>query len=165
MKCPFCQSNTTSVVDSRESREGQEIRRRRQCGECEQRFTTYERSISIYPWVIKRDDRREEFDPDKIMSGILRAIEKRPVSIHDAEELMQTVVQDLVANGEKEVTSERIGNLVMDHLKSLDQVAYVRFASVYRQFKDINDFMSELEGLLTKSKKKKVETHGQSATS
>ena len=147
MKCPYCKCDDTSVVDSRDAKEGVEVRRRRQCEKCEKRFTTYERTDSIFPWVIKKDGSRQEFDPDKISGGILRAIEKRPVSIHVAEELVQTVVEAAVSKGEKEVSSTLLGEEVMKGLKLIDQVAYVRFASVYREFKDIDDFVSELASL------------------
>jgi len=150
MRCPFCKNSETSVVDSRDAKEGVEIRRRRECLKCQKRFTTYERADSVYPWVIKKDGRREVFDPDKIKAGVLRAIEKRPVSIHDAEELVNKVVDAVFAKAEKEIPVNIIGEEIMRRLKSLDEVAYVRFASVYRQFRDINDFMSELNSLLTK---------------
>lgn len=150
MRCPICKNAETSVVDSRDAKEGEEIRRRRQCDKCKQRFTTFERSDSVFPWVVKKDGRREEFNPAKIKSGVLRALEKRPVSIHSAEELVTEVIQALVEMGEKEIPSSAIGEEIMKRLKALDEVAYVRFASVYRQFRDINDFMSELSSLLTK---------------
>lgn len=152
MKCPFCKHEDTSVVDSRLARDGAETRRRRECLHCGQRFTTYERSDAVFPWVIKKDGRREEFDSEKIRSGVLRAVEKRPVSIHDVEALVTDVVKAMTERGEKEVASNAIGEEVMKRIKSLDEVAYVRFASVYRQFKDINDFMSELSNLLSKSR-------------
>lgn len=150
MRCPLCKHDETSVVDSREAKEGLEIRRRRECLKCKQRFTTYERSEQVFRYVIKKDGRREEFDEGKIMAGVLRAIEKRPVSIHDAEELVREVVEAIFQRGEKEIPSHMIGEEIMKRLKALDQVAYVRFASVYRQFRDISDFMSELSSLLTK---------------
>ncbi len=150
MRCPYCKHDETSVVDSRDAREGQEIRRRRECLKCQKRFTTYERADAVYPWVVKKDGRREIFDPDKIKSGVLRAVEKRPISIHDAEKLVDEVVDAIFGKGEKEIPSSFIGEEIMKRLKNLDEVAYVRFASVYRQFKDINDFMSELNSLLTK---------------
>lgn len=152
MHCPFCKNPETSVVDSREAREGAEIRRRRECLKCKQRFTTYERADSVFPWVVKKDGRREEFEPDKVMAGVLRALEKRPVSIHVSEELVREVVQAVVGRGEKEIPSSVIGEEIMKRLKGVDEVAYVRFASVYRQFKDISDFMSELSSLLTKKR-------------
>jgi transcriptional repressor NrdR len=150
MHCPYCKNDDTSVIDSRLAKEGTEIRRRRECLKCKQRFTTYERADSVFPWVIKKDGRREEFDAEKIRVGVLRALEKRPVSIHSAEDLVTEVIQSIVGKGEKEVPSALIGEQVMKRLKGLDEVAYVRFASVYRQFRDINDFMSELSSLLTK---------------
>lgn len=150
MHCPFCKNDDTSVIDSRLAKEGSEIRRRRECLKCKQRFTTYERADSVFPWVIKKDGRREEFDAEKIRVGVLRALEKRPVSIHAAEDLVAEVIQALASKGEKEIPSAFIGEQVMKRLKGLDEVAYVRFASVYRQFRDINDFMSELSSLLTK---------------
>jgi transcriptional repressor NrdR len=150
MRCPYCKHDETSVVDSRDAKEGEEIRRRRECLKCQKRFTTYERADSVYPWVIKKDGRREIFDPDKIKAGVLRAVEKRPVSIHDAEELVTEVVDLVFGKGEKEIPSHFIGEAIMKRLKNLDEVAYVRFASVYRQFRDIGDFMSELNSLLTK---------------
>jgi transcriptional repressor NrdR len=150
MHCPFCKHIDTSVIDSRIAKEGLEIRRRRECTACTQRFTTYERADAVFPWVVKKDGRREPFDSDKIMAGVLRAMEKRPVSIHDSEKTVAEVVQAVVDRGEKEVASAIIGEEIMKRLKALDEVAYVRFASVYRQFRDINDFMSELSSLLTK---------------
>ena len=152
MKCPFCRHDGTSVVDSREVKEGGEIRRRRECFHCKKRFTTYERPDAISLFIVKKDGRREPFDPEKIRSGIMKAIEKRPVSIHSADEAVQEVVEKLMTLGEREIPSRVIGEEVMRVLKRLDEVAYVRFASVYRQFKDINDFMSELNSLLTKKK-------------
>ena len=153
MKCPFCKNDETSVIDSRLARDGLETRRRRECLKCSQRFTTYERSDDVFPWVIKKDGRRQEFDAAKIRGGILRALEKRPVSIHDAESLVADVIRAVTERGEKEVPSHMIGEEVMKRLKVLDEVAYVRFASVYRQFKDINDFMAELSTLLSKGAK------------
>lgn len=152
MKCAFCQASETSVVDSREIREGAEVRRRRQCEACKERFTTYEKVDQAYPWVIKKDGVREAFDPDKMKAGVLRAVEKRPVSIHKVEDLVSGVIRALSENNEKEIASSLIGEEVMKRLKSLDQVAYVRFASVYREFKDIQDFVEELGTLLQKKK-------------
>lgn len=117
---------------------------------CKKRYTTYERSEGIHPWVIKKDDRREEFDSDKVKAGVMRSLEKRPVSIDDTEALVQEVIEAITSLGKKEVSSSKIGKEVMKRLKKLDQVAYVRFASVYREFKDINDFMSELSTLKKK---------------
>lgn len=138
------------MVDSRDAKEGSEIRRRRECLKCQKRFTTYERADAVFPWVIKKDGRREIFDADKIKAGVMRAIEKRPVSIHAADEVVNSVVDFIFEKGEKEIPSNMIGEEIMRRLKGLDEVAYVRFASVYRQFRDINDFMSELNSLLTK---------------
>lgn len=152
MKCPFCQSDDTSVVDSREIREGSEVRRRRHCVQCQQRFTTYEKVEQAYPWVIKKDGVRQAFNLEKVKAGVLRAVEKRPVSIHHVDQLVQEVVQSLSEKNEKEVKSQSIGEEVMKRLKLLDQVAYVRFASVYREFKDIQDFVQELSTLLQKKK-------------
>ena len=152
MQCPICKSDETSVVDSRSIKEGLEVRRRRQCEKCNYRFTTYETIDQSYPWVIKKDGRRQAFDPENIKSGVLKAFEKRPVSIHQIEEIVSQVIRALLDRNEKEVRSADIGEEIMKRLKSLDQVAYVRFASVYREFKDINDFMSELSSLLTKKK-------------
>jgi transcriptional repressor NrdR len=148
--CPYCKNDDTSVIDSRLAKEGGEIRRRRECLRCKQRFTTYERADSLFPWVIKKDGRREQFEIEKIRTGVMRALEKRPVSIHASEGLITEVIQAIVERGEKEVPSAAIGEEIMKRLKALDEVAYVRFASVYRQFRDINDFMSELSSLLTK---------------
>lgn len=140
------------MVDSREIREGTEVRRRRQCESCTQRFTTYEKVEQAYPFVIKKDGSRQAFDLEKIKMGILRAVEKRPVSIHEVDQIVREVTAQICEGNEKEVTSTQIGQEVMKHLKSLDQVAYVRFASVYREFKDIQDFVEELSSLLTKKK-------------
>lgn len=154
MQCPICHHDSTNVIDSRSVRDGMEIRRRRECSHCEQRFTTYERVDSVFPMVIKKDDSREPFQAEKVKAGVMRATEKRPVSVHDVENLVQEVFQWVIEQGEKEIQSSLIGQEVMNRLKSLDTVAYVRFASVYRQFKDINDFMSELSSILTKKSDK-----------
>jgi transcriptional repressor NrdR len=138
------------VIDSRDAKEGAEVRRRRKCGDCDKRFTTYERTDSVFPWVVKKDGSRQEFDPDKISGGVMRALEKRPVSIHAAEELVQKVIEAASGRGEKEIPSSSIGEEVMKRLKKIDQIAYVRFASVYREFKDIDDFVSELATLSAK---------------
>jgi transcriptional repressor NrdR len=150
MKCPFCSHDDTRVVDSRLGKEGNNIRRRRECVECERRFTTYERVEETLPLVIKKDGRREAFDRQKIISGIQRACEKRPVSIATIEKLVDQMELALQESGEKEIPASRIGEDVMEALQSLDEVAYVRFASVYRQFRDINEFMSELTEILAK---------------
>jgi len=148
MKCPSCASVENKVVDSRLSKEGDVIRRRRECLKCNRRFTTYERVEESLPLVIKKDGRREPFDSQKILSGIQKACEKRPISIADQEEVVRQVEKMMVERGEREVSSEVIGERVMKELHDLDQVAYVRFASVYRSFKDINEFMNELKELL-----------------
>ncbi len=150
MKCPFCTHDDTRVVDSRLGKEGNNIRRRRECIECERRFTTYERVEESLPLVIKKDGRREVFDRQKIISGIQRACEKRPVSIATIEKVVDLMEVKLQESGEKEIAASRIGEAIMEALQSLDEVAYVRFASVYRQFRDINEFMSELTDILAK---------------
>ena len=153
MKCPFCSHDDTRVVDSRLGKEGNNIRRRRECIECERRFTTYERVEETLPLVIKKDGRRETFDRQKIISGIQRACEKRPVSISTIEKVVDQMELTLQESGEKEIDASRIGEAVMSALQSIDEVAYVRFASVYRQFRDINEFMSELKDILAKGAK------------
>ncbi|MDH3454768.1 MAG: transcriptional regulator NrdR [Desulfuromonadales bacterium] len=154
MKCPFCTHDDTRVVDSRLGKEGNNIRRRRECVECERRFTTYERVEETLPLVVKKDGRREAFDRLKIISGIQRACEKRPVSIATIEKVVDQMEVTLQESGEKEIDSSRIGEAIMLALQSLDEVAYVRFASVYRQFRDINEFMSELTDILAKGSPK-----------
>ena len=148
MKCPFCGFIDTKVIDSRLGKEGNNIRRRRECVECERRFTTYERIEETLPLVVKKDGRREAFDRTKIIAGMQRACEKRPVSISEIEKFVDRLEIRLQESGEKEVDSSRVGEAVMEALHNIDEVAYVRFASVYRQFKDINEFMSELKDLL-----------------
>lgn len=152
MKCPFCSFADTKVIDSRLGKEGNNIRRRRECFDCERRFTTYERIEETLPLVIKKDGRREPFDRQKIIAGMQRACEKRPVSIATIEKMADRLELSLQESGEKEIESSRIGEAVMEALHELDEVAYVRFASVYRQFKDINEFMSELKDLLGKDR-------------
>lgn len=149
MKCPFCGFDDSKVVDSRPSDEGISIRRRRECINCEKRFTTYERVETLPVMVIKKDKTRERFDRDKLMRGLLKACEKRPVEVSALENVVNDIENTLQNSMEKEITTKKIGSLVMDKLKDLDEIAYVRFASVYRQFKDINTFMSELNKLLT----------------
>lgn len=148
MKCPFCGFEESKVIDSRPTDEGQRIRRRRECLKCGKRFTTYEIIESLPIIVIKKDKSRETFNRDKLMTGLLRACEKRPVSIDTLDTLIDEIETTLQNSLDREVSSEKIGELVMEKLKNIDEVAYVRFASVYRQFKDINTFMSELEKLL-----------------
>lgn len=149
MRCPFCNHTDGKVVDSRASKEGDSIRRRRECLKCGRRFTTYERIEEVAQMVIKKDGRRENFDRWKIKSGILKAVEKRPVGLEQADALIDEVERELFNSTEHEVTTKAIGEAVMAKLKQLDEVAYVRFASVYRQFKDLNEFMSELKTMLT----------------
>jgi transcriptional repressor NrdR len=148
MKCPFCGHLHDKVVDSRESKEGDAIRRRRQCLGCQRRFTSYERIDEIPYMVVKKDGRRERFDRQKVLAGILKACEKRPVSMVQLEAIAdkaETMVQD---SSEREVSTTTLGELIMNELKNLDKVAYVRFASVYLDFKDVQEFMSELKDLL-----------------
>lgn len=148
MKCPFCGYEESKVIDSRPTDEGQRIRRRRECLQCAKRFTTYEIIESLPIIVIKKDKSRETFNREKLMTGLLRACEKRPVSIDTLDNMIDEIEVIIQNSLDREVSSERIGELVMDKLKKIDEVAYVRFASVYRQFKDINTFMNELNKLL-----------------
>ncbi len=150
MKCPYCSYEESKVIDSRPTDEGERIRRRRECLKCTRRFTTYEIIESLPIVVIKKDKSRETFDREKLLNGLLRACEKRPVSLADLDRAIDAIESEIQNTLDREVTSERIGELVMDKLKELDEVAYVRFASVYRQFKDINTFMDELNKLLNK---------------
>lgn len=153
MKCRFCLSTESKVVDSRPTEDGTSIRRRRECINCGRRFTTYEKIEDIPIMVVKKDGRRETFDSDKILMGIRKACEKRPVSAAKMDELVESIVREVNNTLDQEVTTSYIGELVMRALKSADEVAYVRFASVYRQFKDINTFMEELKLLLNDSEK------------
>lgn len=148
MKCPFCDFYETRVIDSRPTDEGQAIRRRRECVKCNKRFTTYENIEEIPLIVVKKDGNRQSFNRNKLLNGIVKACEKRPVSIKTIEEIVDNIEKALYNSMEKEVTSQYIGEMVMDSLKNVDEVSYVRFASVYRQFKDINTFMDELKKLL-----------------
>ena len=148
MKCPFCGFEESKVIDSRPTDEGQRIRRRRECLQCTKRFTTYEIIESLPIIVIKKDKSRETFNRDKLMTGLLRACEKRPVSIDTLDNMIDEIEIIIQNSLDREVNSEKIGELVMEKLKKIDEVGYVRFASVYRQFKDINTFMSELNKLL-----------------
>ena len=150
MKCPFCGFEESKVIDSRPTDEGERIRRRRECLECGKRFTTYEMIESLPIVVIKKDGSRETFDRQKLMTGMLRACEKRPVSIETLDKVIDDIEANIQNNLDREVRSDKIGELVMNELKNIDEVAYVRFASVYRQFKDINTFMEELNKLLNK---------------
>jgi transcriptional repressor NrdR len=148
MKCPYCGFTQDRVVDSRESKEADSIRRRRECESCNRRFTTYERIDEIPYMVVKKDGRRERFDRQKVLNGLLRACEKRPVSLGQLEKVVDATEAFLVDAAERERTTSEIGELIMEQLKTLDTVAYIRFASVYRDFKDVNEFKEELEGLL-----------------
>ena len=148
MKCPYCGYKESKVVDSRPAEEGSSIRRRRECLSCEKRFTTYETVESLPMVVIKKDGSRQSFDRRKVLRGMIRACEKRPVSFDELERISEEIEQNLQNSLEREVSTEAIGEQVMDKLRSVDEVAYVRFASVYRQFKDIDTFMHELNKLL-----------------
>jgi len=152
LKCPFCSYADTKVIDSRAQDDNAVIRRRRLCESCGKRFTTYERIDMIPITVIKRDGTREIFDKSKLIGGIMKACNKRPVTAKQIEELVDDVENTLIGSGEREVESKAIGTMVMDRLKELDEVAYVRFASVYRQFKDINTFIDELEKMLSEKR-------------
>jgi len=152
MKCPFCGYEESRVIDSRPTDEGERIRRRRECLKCQKRFTTYEIIENLPIIVIKKDKTREVFDREKLLGGLLRACQKRPVSIDTLEHMIDEIEVVLQNSLDREVTSNKIGELVMDKLKEIDEVAYVRFASVYRQFKDINTFMDELNKLLSDRK-------------
>ncbi len=154
MKCPFCKGLDNKVIDSRLSKDGDVIRRRRQCLLCKRRFTTYERVEEILPLVIKKNGSREPFDRNKIMAGLKKACEKRPISIEVIEEVTGRIERHFQELGEKEIPSSDIGEMVMEALYQLDEVAYVRFASVYRQFKDISQFIEEVRELLQDSRRK-----------
>ncbi|MGD8589075.1 MAG: transcriptional regulator NrdR [Chromatiales bacterium] len=147
MRCPFCGAQDTKVIDSRLAGEGEQIRRRRECAVCKERFTTYETTELNLPRVVKNDGTRAPFDGRKLRAGMVRALEKRPVSTDQLEAAINRITRKLMAGGEREVPSLQIGELVMEELKSLDQVAYVRFASVYRKFEDVNAFREEIERL------------------
>lgn len=148
MKCPYCGFEDDKVIDSRPTEEGSEVRRRRECTNCTKRFTTYEKVESIPLMVVKKDKTRQTFNRDKLLNGLLRACEKRPVSVADLEKLVEEVESQIYNSLEREITSKRIGELVLMKLKKMDEVAYIRFASVYRDFKDINSFMDELVKLM-----------------
>ena len=150
MKCPYCGYEESKVIDSRPADEGERIRRRRECLSCAKRFTTHEVIETVPIIVVKRDKSREVFDRNKLRAGILHACEKRPVSIDQVEKIVDTIESSLQASLDREVTSGKIGELTMDQLKNVDEVAYVRFASVYKQFKDVNAFMEELSNFLDK---------------
>ncbi|HZQ91081.1 MAG TPA: transcriptional regulator NrdR [Terriglobales bacterium] len=153
MKCPFCGHENDKVVDSRESKEGESIRRRRECLKCEKRFTTYERIDEIPYMVVKKDGRREKFERQKVLNGLLRACEKRPVAIGKLEQIVNQAEAYVIDSPEGERTAKEIGELIMEQLKRLDKVAYVRFASVYLDFKDVKEFMAELKELIETKEK------------
>ena len=153
MKCPFCGHDDSKVVDSRPTDEGTSIRRRRECLKCLKRFTTYETVERMPLMLVKRDGTRQPYDRQKLLGGLVKACEKRPVSLMQLEQIVDNVEQRVFSALESEVSSKTIGELVMEQLRSVDEVAYVRFASVYRQFKDINTFIDELEKLLVEKKK------------
>ncbi len=155
MRCPFCQYMEDRVIDSRLAKDGDMIRRRRECSQCRRRFTTYERIEETLPLVIKKDGRREAFDRGKILAGLQRACEKRPISVTELEKLVDRIEHRLQESGERELPSREIGEQVMQELQRLDEVAYVRFASVYRSFRDVNEFMNEVKELLEKGQKNK----------
>ena len=147
MRCPFCSHDDTKVIDSRLVAEGGQVRRRRECTSCLERFTSYETAELLMPRIIKQNGNREPFDEEKMRAGLLRALEKRPVSIEKIEATVSQIEHALQATGEREIESIRVGELVMEQLKQLDQVAFVRFASVYRDFKDLNEFREEIDRL------------------
>ncbi|HEX4620430.1 MAG TPA: transcriptional regulator NrdR [Myxococcaceae bacterium] len=155
MRCPFCRDPDNKVIDSRESHEGSVIRRRRECLRCQRRFTTYERVEELTPLIVKKDGRREAFDREKLLAGLKKACEKRPVSVDQLEDAISEIERQLQGMGEKEVRSSFLGEEVMRRLQELDEVAYVRFASVYRSFHDIAEFMTELKDLLDERQKTK----------
>jgi len=148
MRCPFCNHREDKVIDSRESKEGDSIRRRRECIKCERRFTTYERSDEIPFMVVKRDGRREKFDRQKVLDGLLKACEKRPVPMGKLAALVDDIESKVIESQDREVTTTEVGEMLMERLKSIDKIAYVRFASVYRDFQDVEAFFDELKDLL-----------------
>jgi len=148
MNCPFCGHKEDKVIDSRESKEGDVVRRRRQCLGCERRFTTYERSDEIPYMVVKKDGRREKFDRQKVLSGLLKACEKRPVAMAKLAEVVDAVEAGLADNPDREISTTQIGEMLMEHLRNLDKIAYVRFESVYRDFQDVEAFLNELKNLV-----------------
>lgn len=152
MKCPFCNEENTRVIDSRPAEDNNSIRRRRQCESCERRFTTYEKVETIPLVVIKKDKNRESFSRNKLMAGVVRSCHKRPVAIQDIEVLVDDIENNIYNTMKKEIESKEIGEMVMEHLRSIDEVAYVRFASVYREFRDVNTFMDELKKILNEKK-------------
>jgi transcriptional repressor NrdR len=153
VQCPYCGNLTEKVVDSREGKDGEVIRRRRECLQCHRRFTTYERIEEIHFMVVKKDGRREPFDRHKVLSGLRKATEKRPVSTARLEAIVDEIESRLAETPDREIASTEIGEMIMQRLHDLDEVAYVRFASVYRQFKDVHQFVEEVKGLLNTGKK------------
>ncbi len=153
MKCPFCGHLDDKVIDSRTGKDGDVIRRRRECLKCERRFTSYERVEEVLPVLVKKDGRREPFDRNKVLHGLEKALEKRPVSMEDRERVVESIERELISTGKKEVPSSLVGEAVMRHLGEMDKVAFVRFASVYRDFQDVTDFMDELKTMLNKKRK------------
>src|SRR5512140_1062619 len=163
MRCPSCKDPENKVIDSRESHEGAVIRRRRECLACKRRFTTYERVEELMPLIVKKDGRREGFDRDKLLAGLKKACEKRAVGVDELEALVDEVEKKLQELGEKEVNSSVVGEAVMERLQRLDEVAYVRFASVYRSFRDVGEFLNELKELVSaqgRAKERKVPRAG-----
>ena len=152
VNCPFCGYKQDRVVDSRESREGDAIRRRRQCLKCERRFTTYERTDEVPYMVVKKDGRREKFDRQKVLAGLLKACEKRPVPMAKLAEIVDVVEAKLAESTEREVSTTEVGEMLMDRLRKLDKIAYVRFASVYRDFQDVEAFLNELKHLIRRKR-------------
>lgn len=152
MKCPYCNADDSKVIDSRPTSENNSIRRRRECIKCNARFTTYERIEDQPIIIVKKDDTREEFNPNKVMNGMIRACEKRPVSAQQMEQAVGRIEQKLANLMKKEISSKEVGELVMQELKDMDEIAYVRFASVYKSFKDIDTFVSELKKILNEKK-------------
>lgn len=155
MHCPFCNEDDTKVIDSRLVAAGSQVRRRRECGTCGERFTSYESAELVMPQVIKSDGTREPFNEEKLRYGLVKALEKRPVSAEKVEEAIDRIKHNLRTTGERELPSRKLGELVMEELRKLDEVAYVRFASVYRSFQDISEFRAELDKLEKKGRKKK----------
>lgn len=158
MYCPFCNANDTKVIDSRLSQEGNQTRRRRECPLCKERFTTYEMAELSLPRLVKRDGRRVPFNEEKLRSGMLRALEKRPVSVEQVEAAIARIIRNAMTSGEREIFSSQIGEWVMEELHQLDQVAYVRFASVYRCFQDIDEFRREISRLTRHAKRTKTKS-------
>lgn len=159
MYCPFCKAGDTKVIDSRLIREGNQTRRRRECPDCKERFTTYEAAELSLPRVIKRDGRRAPFSEEKLRAGMLRALEKRPVSVEQIETAIVHIIRKAMTSGEREISSAHLGDWVMEELQQLDQVAYVRFASVYRCFQDIDEFRREISRLTRYAKRTKTKTN------